>query len=163
MRLSLAGSALQPPDGQVVAEVAAALGSADRSLIVVGGSAWADADVACLAELVAAEELPFATAFRRQDLVANTAAAYAGAFGPLSTVGLAERARRADVVLLLGTRPDEQTAARWLDELAIGFEASARVGAARLPFRARWAVLAAAGIYGAIGREVVRRGDRAWD
>ena len=54
-------------------------------------------------------------------------------------------------------------AARWLGDLAIGYEASARIGAARLPFRARWAVLAAAGIYGAIGREVVRRGDRAWD
>ena len=54
-------------------------------------------------------------------------------------------------------------AARWLDDLARGYEASARIGAARLPFRARWAVLAAAGIYGEIAREVVRRGDRAWD
>ncbi len=54
-------------------------------------------------------------------------------------------------------------AARWLGELAAEREASARIGAARLPFRARWAVLAAAGIYGNIVREVVRRGDRAWD
>ena len=54
-------------------------------------------------------------------------------------------------------------AARWLGELAADREASARIGAARLPFRARWAVLSAAGIYGAIVREVVRRGDRAWD
>ena len=54
-------------------------------------------------------------------------------------------------------------AARWLGELAEGYEVSARIGAARLPFRARWAVLAAAGIYGEIAREVVRRGDRAWD
>ena len=42
-------------------------------------------------------------------------------------------------------------------------EAMARLGAARLPFRNRWAVLAAANIYGAIGREVVARGPRAWD
>lgn len=54
-------------------------------------------------------------------------------------------------------------AARWLGELAAEREASARIGAARLPFRARWAVLAAADIYGGIAREVVRRGDRAWD
>jgi phytoene synthase len=54
-------------------------------------------------------------------------------------------------------------AARWLGELAADREASARVGAARLPFRARWAVLAAAGIYGEIVRDVVRRGDKAWD
>jgi 15-cis-phytoene synthase len=43
------------------------------------------------------------------------------------------------------------------------YEASARVGAARLPFRARWAVLAAANIYGAIARKVVARGEAAWD
>lgn len=42
-------------------------------------------------------------------------------------------------------------------------EASARVGAEKLPFRARWAVLAAAGIYGDIAREVRRRGAQAWD
>lgn len=43
------------------------------------------------------------------------------------------------------------------------YEASARVGAARLSFRQRWAILAATGIYGAIGREVARRGAHAWD
>jgi phytoene synthase len=42
-------------------------------------------------------------------------------------------------------------------------EAAARVGAARLPFRSRWAVLAAARIYGAIGRKVRKRGPAAWD
>jgi 15-cis-phytoene synthase len=48
-------------------------------------------------------------------------------------------------------------------EMAGAYEASARVGADHLPFRARWAVLAAAGIYGDIAREVARRGERAWD
>ncbi len=42
-------------------------------------------------------------------------------------------------------------------------EAWARLGAARLPFRSRWAVLAAARIYGAIGRRVVELGPNAWD
>ena len=37
------------------------------------------------------------------------------------------------------------------------------MGAARLPWRARWAVLAAAGIYGDIAREVKARGVHAWD
>ena len=40
---------------------------------------------------------------------------------------------------------------------------AARVGAARLRPRARWAVLAAAGIYGDIAREVAVRGAHAWD
>jgi 15-cis-phytoene synthase len=50
-----------------------------------------------------------------------------------------------------------------LAEMAARYEASARVGAERLPFRARWSVLAAAGIYGDIAREVAQRGAKAWD
>ena len=42
-------------------------------------------------------------------------------------------------------------------------EAWARMGAARLPFRSRWAVLSALRIYGAIGRRVVELGPKAWD
>jgi phytoene synthase len=50
-----------------------------------------------------------------------------------------------------------------LCELAGEYEASARLGAARLAFRQRWAVLSAAGIYGAIAREVKAKGAHAWD
>lgn len=50
-----------------------------------------------------------------------------------------------------------------LATLAAGYEASARTGARKLPFRSRWAVLAAAGIYGDIAREVAKRGAAAWD
>ena len=42
-------------------------------------------------------------------------------------------------------------------------DAAARIGAGRLKFRQRWAVLSAANIYGAIGEEVVARGGSAWD
>lgn len=41
-----------------------------------------------------------------------------------------------------------------LCDLAGEYEISARVGASSLPFRSRWAVLAAAGIYGDIAREI---------
>ena len=51
----------------------------------------------------------------------------------------------------------------WLADMAQDFEESARIGARKLPFRARWAVLAAAGIYGDIAREVARLGQSAWD
>jgi phytoene synthase len=53
--------------------------------------------------------------------------------------------------------------ARWLGELAEAHEESARLGTPALGFRSAWAVLAAAGIYGGIAREVVARGDHAWD
>lgn len=52
---------------------------------------------------------------------------------------------------------------RWLADEAGQYEASAKVGAARLPFRARWAVLTAAGIYGDIARKVRAAGEHAWD
>lgn len=47
--------------------------------------------------------------------------------------------------------------------IAHTYECSARIGAARLAPRQRWAVLAATGIYGDIAREVDRRGGHAWD
>lgn len=50
-----------------------------------------------------------------------------------------------------------------LVDLAEQHEAAARLGAAKLNFRDRWAVLSAAHIYGAIGREVRALGDHAWD
>ena len=53
--------------------------------------------------------------------------------------------------------------ARWLADEAGQYEASARVGAVALPFRARWAVLSAAGIYGDIARQVRAAGEAAWD
>jgi 15-cis-phytoene synthase len=50
-----------------------------------------------------------------------------------------------------------------LERMASHYEDRARVGAKQLPFRSRWAVLTAAGIYGDISREVARRGAKAWD
>jgi 15-cis-phytoene synthase len=50
-----------------------------------------------------------------------------------------------------------------LCEMERAYEASARAGAGRLTFRQRWAVFAAAGIYGAIAREVDLAGEHAWD
>lgn len=53
--------------------------------------------------------------------------------------------------------------ARRLTDRAAQFEASARMGTRALSFRSAWAVLAAAEIYGAIGRTVAARGTHAWD
>lgn len=50
-----------------------------------------------------------------------------------------------------------------LGNLAAAYEASARFGTPALPFRSAWAILAAAGIYGAIGRGVAALGTRALD
>ncbi len=69
--------------------------------------------------------------------------------------------------------PGEQMKPRYRDALAAlvkrmcqaaeAYECSARIGARQLAARQRWAILAAAGIYGEIAREVERRGTHAWD
>ena len=50
-----------------------------------------------------------------------------------------------------------------LVHIAHAHECSARIGAGKLKPRQRWAVLAAAGIYGEIATQVERRGAHAWD
>jgi phytoene synthase len=52
---------------------------------------------------------------------------------------------------------------RRMVELGERYERSALEGVRRLPFRSRWAILAAAGIYGRIGRRVADLGPSAWD
>lgn len=52
---------------------------------------------------------------------------------------------------------------RRMTDMARRHDAAARIGAGRLPFRRRWAILAAANIYNEIGTEVAARGAHAWD
>lgn len=60
-------------------------------------------------------------------------------------------------------RPAVADMARQLVQMAAAYRASARIGAARLPFRSRLAVLAADTIYGRIGEQVAALGSHAWD
>jgi phytoene synthase len=53
--------------------------------------------------------------------------------------------------------------AQRLSAMADSYRRSARVGAARLPFRSRWAVLSASGIYGEVATRAAALGPRAWD
>lgn len=60
-------------------------------------------------------------------------------------------------------RPHLALLGQRLASMAARYEESARHGARALAFRSAWAVLAAAGIYGGIARQVAARGERAWD
>lgn len=60
-------------------------------------------------------------------------------------------------------RPALAAMAGRLADMAQLYEASARRGTPALPFRSAWAVLAAAGIYGAIARKVHEAGEEALD
>lgn len=60
-------------------------------------------------------------------------------------------------------RPRLALMARWLAEYVEQYQRSAAIGAARLPFRSRWAVHAASRIYGRIAVKVAAAGEHAWD
>lgn len=71
--------------------------------------------------------------------------------------------QRIDPVDPMATPDRVAVLARRMAARAALHEASARVGAARLPWRSAWAVLAAADIYGGIARKVAAAGPAAWD
>ena len=60
-------------------------------------------------------------------------------------------------------RPVLARITRRLAEMADAYRRSARIGATRLPFRSRWAVLSASGIYGEVATRAAALGPRAWD
>jgi len=74
----------------------------------------------------------------------------------LPQVWLAECGLHEGGLLAPGNRHAIVELRRRLGALSLRYERSARVGAARLPFRSRWAVLAAANIYGRIARQAER-------
>ncbi|MEZ5656464.1 MAG: phytoene/squalene synthase family protein [Sphingobium sp.] len=76
---------------------------------------------------------------------------------------LAEERVSAETMLLPENRAKLAAIGSGLADLAHRYEDSARHGTPALSFRSAWAVLAAAGIYGDIAREVKRRGEAAWD
>ncbi|NLU74376.1 thiamine pyrophosphate-binding protein [Streptomyces sp. HNM0575] len=108
-------AATEPGRAEVEA-VLAELSAAERPVIVAGGSCWDEGATDALRGFAEARGLPLVTAVRQQDLVRNDSPAYVGTLGLGTTAGLADLLRDADVVVLLGSRPDGLTAAEggWL-------------------------------------------------
>ncbi len=76
---------------------------------------------------------------------------------------LIEMAIRPGDLMTRSARPRLALLGQRLAAMAADYEISARHGTGALQPRAAWAVLAAAGIYGDIAREVAGRGEGAWD
>jgi phytoene synthase len=102
-------------------------------------------------------------AFQLANIARDIAEDHAAARIYLPAEWLAEHGIELDELMAPRHRPALCALARRLQTLASCYRRSAQVGAARLPYRCAWAVLSAAGIYGAIGDAVVARESRAWD
>lgn len=84
--------------------ILAALGRAQRPLVVVGGPHWSAQAQADLEQFASINGLPVAVSFRRQDYIDNRHGCYAGDLNVGVNPALAARVRAADLLLLIGTR-----------------------------------------------------------
>jgi acetolactate synthase-1/2/3 large subunit len=97
------------PSPQSVLRFQRELVEAERPIVIVGGTGWTDEARRSMRDVAEAAGIPVATAFRQQDLFDNASSAYAGSLGLYGTPGLEAAVAEADVVALLGTRPDAVT------------------------------------------------------
>ncbi len=98
----------EPGDGTLV-RVRHVLDSAERPLILVGGSNWSDHGRRAMRKFAESNLIPVVVGFRCQDLIDNFSPAYAGDAGFGMSPHVVQLIERADVVLAVGTRFDEIT------------------------------------------------------
>ena len=110
-KLAFASAPLEPraPTPAALQRVSALLASAQRPLVVVGGSGWTQQACSDLARFAAAWSLPVACAFRRQDVLDNRDPHYVGHMSLGMNAALKELVGNADVILALGTRLGDVT------------------------------------------------------
>jgi acetolactate synthase-1/2/3 large subunit len=97
------------PEPQAMDALRTLLAQAERPLVVVGGTGWNACACAALKRFVHANRLPVAASFRRQDLFDNRDPHYVGQLGLGVSPKLAQRARDADVLIVIGSRLAETT------------------------------------------------------
>jgi acetolactate synthase I/II/III large subunit len=101
------------PSPDAMSELRSLLETAQRPLVVVGGTGWDAEASAAFKRFVVANNLPVAASFRRQDLFDNRDPHYVGQLGLGVSPKLAERARDADLLLVVGSRLAETTSSSY--------------------------------------------------
>src|SRR5215470_12272216 len=93
-----------PPHPEAIRDTARLLARADRPLVLAGGGVtWAGASE-LVVRLSAAYGLPVVTAYGRNDAVPNDDPLYVGPLGRAGAPEAAQACRRADVLLVVGSR-----------------------------------------------------------
>src|SRR5690606_3899160 len=94
---------------QSVDAIAGALKTAEKPLLLVGGSGWDDEAAAAIRRFAEANRIPVACSFRRNDIVDNLSPVYAGDFSTSASPSLYRRLAEADLLLVIGARLGEIT------------------------------------------------------
>lgn len=97
------------PSVAQIAQLRTMLASAQRPLVLLGGSGWDSAACDAIRHFAEVNHLPVACAFRFQDLFDNRHPHYIGDVGIGINPKLAERIRQADLILAIGPRLGEMT------------------------------------------------------
>jgi acetolactate synthase-1/2/3 large subunit len=96
-----------------MAQLQKLLWSASTPLMVLGGSRWSEAAVEAVRRFAERFDLPVACSFRRQMLFDHDHPNYAGDVGIGPNPALAERLRKADLLLLVGGRMSEMASSSY--------------------------------------------------
>ncbi len=99
----------QDPDAGAMAAFMDLLRDAAAPIAIIGGAGWNAGAAHYWAEFAARVGLPTATAFRRQDAMANDCPVYAGNLGYGPNPKLVARVRDADLIIAIGARLGEAT------------------------------------------------------
>jgi acetolactate synthase-1/2/3 large subunit len=94
-------------DASQIGELRRMLEAAQRPFVLVGGGPWDASSCARISGWARACRLPVGASFRRQDVVDNALDCYAGDVGLGVNPRLAERIRRADLLIAVGARLTE--------------------------------------------------------
>src|SRR5690606_17627028 len=101
------------PGAAQLAELRDLLHAARSPLVVLGGSRWSEAAVQAVRRFAERFRLPVACSFRRQMLFDHDHPNYAGDLGIGPSPALAERMRKADLLLLVGGRMSEMASSSY--------------------------------------------------
>ncbi len=87
----------------------AEIASAQKPLLLLGGSGWSDASAAAITRFAETNKIPVTCSFRRQDIVDNLSPVYAGDFGTSTAPSLYANQQEADLLIVIGARLGEMT------------------------------------------------------
>lgn len=99
----------QHPDPQAMSTLMDLLNDATDPVAIIGGADWNACATHHFTEFAERIGLPVATAFRRQDAIANSSPVFAGNLGYGPNPKLVERIKAADLLLVIGPRLGEAT------------------------------------------------------
>ena len=94
-------------DPAVAVEIERRMASAERPLLVLGGSGWTDEATTAIGDWAERLGLPVALSFRRKDLISNDRPNYVGDLGLGPNPKLLQRVREADLIIAVGARLGE--------------------------------------------------------